>query len=317
MALFDEDGQRIRGKENKQAAQMALARVKVAGDWHPEADPATPEEWLVARVCSEYIQYCERGVINGTISEGHRNSTVSFLNDLCTYCGALPVSQLKKGHVRTWIERHTTWKSPATLRAVIAIVLAAFNHVEENHEISNPLKGLKKPPAQPRLHSLSKEDEQSVYGATDDVFREFLFAAIHTGLRPFSELARMTADDVEENERGMMWRVFATKTQKTHKIPLMLQVAELTRKLMKTAPRGSGITLFRNSKGTAWTKVAGVHRYLAIKKRLGWDEDTIRKHYSSYSCRHTFCHRMLSGFWNGGQGCSIEVLAELIGDTRK
>lgn len=178
VALYDEDGQQIRGEENKQAAQMALARVKVSGDWHPEAEPETPEEWLVARGCSEYIQYCERGVINGTISEGHRNSTVSFLNDLCTYCGALPVSQLKKGHVRTWIERHTTWKSPATLRAVIAIVLAAFNHVEENHEIANPLKGLKKPSAQPRLHSLSKEDEQSVYGATDDVFREFLFAAI-------------------------------------------------------------------------------------------------------------------------------------------
>ncbi len=39
--------------------------------------------------------------------------------------------------------------------------------------------------------------------------------------------------------------------------------------------------------------------------------------YSSYSCRHTFAHRMLSGFWNGGKGCSIETLAELIGDTPK
>jgi hypothetical protein len=26
---------------------------------------------------------------------------------------------------------------------------------------------------------------------------------------------------------------------------------------------------------------------------------------------------MLSGFWNGGRGCSIETLAELIGDTPK
>ncbi len=26
---------------------------------------------------------------------------------------------------------------------------------------------------------------------------------------------------------------------------------------------------------------------------------------------------MLSGFWNGGTGCSIEVLAELMGDTPK
>jgi hypothetical protein len=26
---------------------------------------------------------------------------------------------------------------------------------------------------------------------------------------------------------------------------------------------------------------------------------------------------MLSGYWNGGVGCSVEVLAELIGDTPK
>ncbi len=36
-----------------------------------------------------------------------------------------------------------------------------------------------------------------------------------------------------------------------------------------------------------------------------------------YSCRHTFAHRMLAGYWNGGGGCSIETLAELIGDTPK
>ena len=38
---------------------------------------------------------------------------------------------------------------------------------------------------------------------------------------------------------------------------------------------------------------------------------------SSYTCRHTFAHRMLSGYWNAGVGCSIETLAELIGDTPK
>ena len=43
----------------------------------------------------------------------------------------------------------------------------------------------------------------------------------------------------------------------------------------------------------------------------------VRKHYSCYTCRHTFAHRMLSGYWNGGVGCSIETLAELIGDTPK
>jgi hypothetical protein len=54
-----------------------------------------------------------------------------------------------------------------------------------------------------------------------------------------------------------------------------------------------------------------------LRKKLGWDKDPVRGRYSCYSCRHTFAHRMLSGYWNGGVGCSVETLAELIGDTPK
>ncbi len=105
--LFDEDGQRIRGKENKKAAELALARVQRAGQWQPAAAaPAHTEEWLVAKVCSEYIQYCQRGAANGTVSAEHRDAVVVRLNDLGRYCGALPVAQFKKGHVREWLDRH-------------------------------------------------------------------------------------------------------------------------------------------------------------------------------------------------------------------
>jgi integrase len=201
--------------------------------------------------------------------------------------------------------------------SAIAIVLAAFNYADENHDIPNPLKGLKKPPAQPRLQSFSKEDEEALYEVVDKFLKDFLFAAIHTGLRPFCELAKMTADDVEETPRGMMWRVYSSKTKKTRRIPVRPEVATLTRNLMKSAPRGSGITLFRSTRGRVWSKVNGVVRFLEARRKLGWDKDPIRKKYSSYTCRHTFAHRMLSGYWNQGAGCSIETLAELIGDTPK
>ena len=55
--------------------------------------------------------------------------------------------------------------------------------------------------------------------------------------------------------------------------------------------------------------------FLALKRKLGWDRDEVRRNYSCYSCRHTFAYRMLSGYWNGGAGCSIEVLAELLGNS--
>ena len=253
----------------------------------------------------------------GTISKGHRDGTVSYLNDLCKFCGALPVSELKKGQIQSWLESHPTWRSPATQRVVIAIVLAAFHRAEELHDVRHALVGLKKPAASPRLQSLPKEDEQTLYAASDEPFHNFLFALIHTGLRPFCELARLMAADVEEAARGMMWRVYSSKTKKTRKIPVRPEVAELTRALMKTAPRGSGLPLFRNSRGKPWKRMAGVIRFLGLKKRLGWNKDPVRKRYSCYTCRHTFAHRMLSGYWTSGVGCSIETLAELIGDTPK
>jgi hypothetical protein len=58
-------------------------------------------------------------------------------------------------------------------------------------------------------------------------------------------------------------------------------------------------------------------RFIAIKRKLGWNLNPAKRNYSCYTCRHTFAHRMLSGYCNGGAGCSIETLAELIGDTPK
>jgi len=212
--LLDETGKRIRGQDNKKEAELALARVKVARQWRPAPEPAIQDEWRVAKVCSQFIQDCEHRSANGSVTREYCSEVVRYLNDFCEYCGALPTSQLKKGHVQHWIESHPTWRSPATHRNAIAIVLAAFNHAEEGQDVRNPLKGLKKPPPQPRLHSLDGEEEAAIYEATDKPFADFLFAAIHTGLRPFCELVKLTAADIEETPRGMMWRVYSSKTDK-------------------------------------------------------------------------------------------------------
>ena len=64
--LFDEDGVRIRGKENKEKARLALARIKLVERGELAGSPLASGDWVVARVCSEYIQYCQRGAAAGT-----------------------------------------------------------------------------------------------------------------------------------------------------------------------------------------------------------------------------------------------------------
>ena len=86
----------------------------------------------------------------GAVGAGHRDGAKRLLNDLCGYCGALPVSELKKGHVAAWVDGHPGWVSSAIRRSAIAIVTAAFNHARANHDAPNPVKGLKRPSVRPR-----------------------------------------------------------------------------------------------------------------------------------------------------------------------
>lgn len=197
ISLFDDQGNRIRGSDNRDVAEHALARIKLSGEMNGSVAVVEPG-WNLARVCSEYLQYCDRSVASGSMSRSHRDQSSAFLNDLCGNCGALTVPELKKSHVQTWLEGHAGWRSLATHRSVIAIVQAAFNRAEEMFDVPNSIKILKRPASQPRLQTFAPEDEQLIYGGMEECFRNYLFAAIHTGLRPYCELATVTADHFEK-----------------------------------------------------------------------------------------------------------------------
>lgn len=272
------------------------------------------EFWIVAEICSRYLETLKSRQTRGEITKEYYDETTYYLNDFCKYCGALSVKELQKGHVEDWISRRPTWRSPVTKRNAISYVLSAFRFGAEMHDQPNPLNGFKKPPQRPRLQSLSAVEEQQIFDATDQPFRDFLFAAIHTGLRPFCELARLATSEITETDRGMMWRVHSTKNDRTRNIPVRSDVAELTRRLIKSIPDDRNV-LFRNSQGNPWKKVTAGARFRRIRDKLGWNSHPLKGKYSIYTCRHTFAHRMLGGYWNDGKGCTIEVLAELMGDT--
>ena len=119
-ALFDENGERIRGKDNKEAAQFALARIKLTDELTPTVSAAS-KDWTVAQVCEIYL-----ADLTNTASPEWVTLCKSWLNEFCGYCGALTVQELKKKHLRTWLQKHKTWNNN-TQRNVIACIKAAFN----------------------------------------------------------------------------------------------------------------------------------------------------------------------------------------------
>jgi hypothetical protein len=101
--LFDEQGDRIRGKDNKESAQLALARIKHAEELSPIVEPVA-NDWTAAWVCDEYLAALHR-----TANRDWAKQVERWLNDFCGYCGALQVSELKKMQLRTWMQEQTTW----------------------------------------------------------------------------------------------------------------------------------------------------------------------------------------------------------------
>src|SRR5690606_20234567 len=104
--------------------ELALARVKSSGNWRPNVAQADGQVWVVAKVCSSFIESCNRRAANHDLHPDYASGISRHLNDLCEYCGAMPVTDLRKGHILHWVESHATWRSSATRRNVITNVLA-------------------------------------------------------------------------------------------------------------------------------------------------------------------------------------------------
>jgi len=316
-SLLDEKGQRIRGLENKEAARLALARVKLADELSSPVQ-STSSEWTVAKVCDVYLDDLHRSACPEWATEVKR-----WLNDLCGYCGALKVDQFKRKHLRAWINQHTTWNNNSQ-RNVIGSVLAAFNFCCKFDDLdANPIAGFEKPAATPRVTAFTPQEEQQLYETTDEAFGQFIKACILTGGRPYSELAKVTADHVVETPQGMIYLLkartkqglhghkAAKKTGKDRRIFLCEAMETITKRLMLTAPSGSDIPLFRSTRGKPWKRCNGVWHFSKLKKKLKLPDDRCL-----YSARHTFAKRTLSGYYTG-RPTTIEVLAGLMGNTPK
>lgn len=329
--LCDETGRLIKGKDNREAAELSVARLKLQLPVASSSDGI-----LVATVADAYLAH-----LKATASPEYVVLATSTMNDFCGYCGALPVSDLKKKHVRDWVARHPTWKSDNTKRDYMTVVIAAFNHAVKEEELieSSPLQGLKKPAGFARVTYFKQDEIQEVLDYCNRKPKkkavslsptgQFFSMLLMTGARPFSELAKVTAENICETEKGMIIQIkagtdeqgnyrhkAAKRTGKDRMIYLFPEAENVIRSLMLRFPPGSGIPLFRTPRNRSWNRNNGVAAFCRIKQELGWNEDPAKKHLSLYTCRHTFAKRILSGYWTG-QPTGIETLAGLMGNTPK
>lgn len=175
MPLIDEQGERVRGKENKEAARLALVRVNLVDELSPQ--PTTSSgEWTGVKICEIYLaDLHQSGMLEWA------KGVEKWLNDLCGYGGALKVEELQRRHLWAWIQRHKSWNHN-TQRNAIASLKAAFNFCCKFDDLeSNPVTGYQKPKATPRVTAFTPEEETAILEAADEAHGLFIQACLLTG----------------------------------------------------------------------------------------------------------------------------------------
>ncbi|MFL5340275.1 MAG: tyrosine-type recombinase/integrase [Gemmataceae bacterium] len=241
-------------------------------------------------------------------------------------CGEMRVCDVKPLHAQAIIaeqrkprksgRREVRW-GDGQVRIFVQSIKAAFNWAVEQEIIArNPVRAVKAPPARSmsRERVLTQAEHEQVLGCLTSpqrsYLRRFVVALEATGARP-GELANARARDWNDQLEAIVYfkddvrreDEFAHKTsaKKNRIIRFSGEALAMVRALVKD--KRPEDLIFPTQTGGIWEceRLAGVFK--KIRRRTGL------KGVKPYCYRHTFATRWLE------QGRSIEMLAELLGNT--
>lgn len=251
-------------------------------------------------LASKYLTWCEKHRSPRSLEwyTGHIDNFLKFLGDN----SSIPATDLKPYHVIEWTDSKDTWGSTYKRGAIVAIQ-RAYNWAEEMGYIAaTPLKKIKKPQATRRETFMTPEDYQQILGKIlpHDPFYDLFQFVWHSGCRP-QEVRHIEPRHVDlVNERI----VFPAEESKGKRAKRVIYLHGITlfiiQRLMEN--RKDDGKLFKNKRGTAWTKYALCNRFYRLSKDTG-------KRMFCYAARHGFGTRKLI------QGHDSITVAALMGHT--
>jgi integrase len=260
--------------------------------------PAGPDP-SIGKVCDLFLEH-SAGENESCTFDLHQ----MFLQSFCDHVGKnKKVVSLREHHVDSWVKAKPTWGASTRVRAK-AILLAALNFAcRKGHLGTHPLKNVRPGTVGRRERILTQGERKTIRNAVKGPIADFILALELTGARPFSEVCRVTAADVDL-EKGT-WTLTNWKNSKKQQgrkrvIYLTPTLAELTKELMKKYPEGP---LFRGHRARPWIKQSVTWRLrdLACKLRI--------EGLSAYAWRHTYITECLA------KGMSASIVAELVGSS--
>lgn len=213
------------------AAREEAARIKreidrgvdvLEAERQRRAEPSVAE--LTDMYCREHATRRRRG-----------EETRRYLErDLLPALGSLKAKDVRRGHIRTVIDKKAT-TGPVAARNLLAAIRHMFNWALERDLVElNPCAGIKLPPARKRERVLDDQELRAFWaGLADSDMRPLMKIALQlilvTGQRP-GEVAGMRRSEIS----GKTWTIPAErrgKNEKAHRVPL----TSLARSLLEQA----------------------------------------------------------------------------------
>jgi integrase len=213
---------------------------------------------------------------------------------------ALDVERLKRAE-------RSLGKAPATVNRVLATLKHAIAYGARQlgwvtpavHDAVRAVKLFREPPG--RVRYLSAEEEQALLAAVHGPLRDFVMAALFTGMR-LSEISTLRKSQVDLQRRVItIGDVTPTKTGRVRRIPIAEPLAPTLERAIRESPCDH---VFLNARGTAYKSGNTVSSaFAAAAKTAGLTN--LRFH----DLRHDFASRLRR------HNVGLDVIAQLLGHS--
>ncbi len=235
-------------------------------------------------------------------------SRVHKLND---YFDKVLITQLKKYHIKEWVQDRLQINTPKTLRDYLTDIRGIINvAIDLEHIKDNVADRIKLPSHEKKdIEPFSQEEVIKLLNNSNEWFRLYLAISFYTGMRT-GEVMALTRSDIDFEERVIHIRRSVSKnkvtTPKTQKSIRSVPILDDLVPYLKRLPKNRSIFLFSKQDGTITSGSESINReeYNALLKRCDI------KYRKIYATRHTFIVSMLKY-----SNLSILEIAQIVGHT--
>ena len=289
------DGHQVKLERDATKARTKLQKI-LRGQ---QERSATSDGMTIGRLADLFLEHSEAENEKDTFGV-HK----LFLQSFCDFVNKKRVvGRLCEADLDRWCRSRTSWGENTRVRAK-AVVLACLNYgVKKLNIPAHPLTHVRPGSVTAREKYLTAEERAQIRAAVKGVFADYILALEQTGARPFSEVCKVTAADVDlENGTWTLakWKNSKKQKGKNRVIYLTEPMMDLTRRLMSKHAEGP---LFRNNTNTPWSRQSITWRFRTLGEKLKIEGLT------AYAVRHGFITDAMA------RGVPVAVVAELCGTS--